>query len=322
MKTKELLQCPVCRDGAATRVEIGPAWHLRRCSSCGTVYAPEYADPDELYVDGYRSAGPALLEGGTPVAELSAAGRGLDIQDPTFQRYLARLAGRRLDILAKARRPPGKLLDVGCGTGEFLAVARARGWTTVGVDPVADAVEICLTQRGLDVRTGRLQDVGLPERTFDVVSASHVLEHMPMATEFLALVARWARPGGLVLVEVPNFRSVQRRAMGSSWPGLRPLEHVVYFTADSLRRAFTEAGLSPVAMRTPSYVGPPQDLGYALGDLGQSRLRPLLLPLCRRATGDGGPVPSAAVWAALRAIDALYDRLRIGMVLVGIALVP
>lgn len=322
MKTRELLHCPVCEGAAASRLEMGPGWHLRSCASCGTVYAPEYADPDDLYVDGYRSAGPALIEDGALVEELAAAGPGLDIQDPGFQRYLARLAGRRLDILAKATRPPGTLLDVGCGTGEFLAVARDRGWNVTGVDPVADAAEFCRAQRGLDVKTGLLQDVGLPERAFDVVSAAHVLEHMPKATEFLAMVARWARPGGHVLIEVPNFRSVQRRTMGASWPGLRPLEHVVHFSADSLSRAFTNAGLTPVVMRTPSYVGPPQNLGYALGDLGQARLRPLLSPLCRRPAGDGGPVPTAAVWAALRAIDAAYDRFRVGMVLVGVACVP
>jgi SAM-dependent methyltransferase len=251
---------------------------------------------------------------------LADAGPGLDIQDPTFQRYLAGLAGRRLDILAPAAGRAGALLDVGCGTGEFLAVARARGWAVKGVDPVADAAEFCRDRRGLDVRTGLLADAGFPQASFDVVCAAHVLEHMPKATEFLELISRWARPGGHVLVEVPNYGGMQRRAMGVAWPGLRPLEHVVHFTARSLRVAFVRAGLVPVAVRAPSYVGPPQDLRYALADLGQSRLQPLLAPLCRRR--GAALVPTAPLWALLRAIDAVYDRCRVGMVLVGVARVP
>jgi SAM-dependent methyltransferase len=324
MRTHQLSHCPVCGSSAAVRLGVGPAWHLRNCVACGTFYASAYADPDDLYVDGYLCAAPPLLVDGEPVADLAAAGPGLDIHDPTFQRYLTGLARRRLRILQRAARPPGALLDVGCGTGEFLAAARHRGWTVAGVDPVADAAAFCREERGLDVRTGLLQEVGLPPASFDVVCASHVLEHMPKATEFLELLSRWARPGGHVLVEVPNYRGVQRKAMGADWPGLRPLEHVVYFSSDSLRTALVRAGLTPIVMRAPSYVGPPQDLHQALGDLGQSRLQPLLSPLCRRPRGGDDELvfPTAALWAALRAIDALYDRFRVGMVLVAVGRVP
>src|SRR5205807_2082657 len=147
---------------------------------------------------------------------------------PTFQRFLDHAAAIRLGIVERAQRGTGTLLDVGCGSGEVLRVAERRGWTATGVEPVAESAKIA-QQRGLDVREALLDDAGLPEHSFDVVTAFHVLEHMPDGVGFLRMLARYARPGGLVVVEVPNWRSFHRRRGGSHWPGLRPLEHVAHY---------------------------------------------------------------------------------------------
>ena len=93
-----------------------------------------------------------------------------------------------------------------------------------------------------------------------MVSAFHVLEHVPDSVGFLRTLGRWARPGGHVMIEVPNFNSVQRRRLGSDWTGLRALEHIVHHTPTTLERAFREAGMEPVLVRSPVYVGPPQSL--------------------------------------------------------------
>ena len=112
-----------------------------------------------------------------------------------------------------------------------------------------------------------LEESGLPERSYDVVSAFHVLEHIPDSRAFLRTMARWARPGGFVAIEVPNFASVQRRRLREGWSGLRPHEHLVHFTPATLRRTFRAAGIEPVLVRSPAYVGPPQSLDQALWDL-------------------------------------------------------
>src|SRR5207302_1496715 len=170
----------------------------------------------------------------------------------------------------------GRLLDVGCGTGEVLLAARARGWTAQGVEPERTGAEVARA-RGVDVRVSPLEQSGLPERSFDVVSAFHVLEHMPDSRAFLGTLARWARSGGFVTIEVPNWRSVQRRRLGADWPGLRPGEHLAHFTPETLRRALKEAGIEPVLTRSPVYLGPPQGLGHALDDLVRhGRYRTLL----------------------------------------------
>jgi SAM-dependent methyltransferase len=310
----EMTACPVCATRAATDVDLGDSQLLRRCASCATVYAPRHADASEIYADGY-------LWG-----KCGAFGSPATTRTPTFQDYLARVSLRRLGLLEAVTGRLGALLDVGCGTGEFLAQARSLGARTTGVEPVEDAARFSREQRGLDVLTATLEESGLPEQQFDVVSALHVLEHMPESVRFLETLARWTRPGGHVLIEVPNYDGMVRRRRLSNWPGLRPLEHIVHFTPATLRTAFARAGLEPRSITSPTYVGPPQTLEFALDDLALDRERwsRALAPTCRRAQRDGGParIPTRLTWAPLRTIERVYDRRGRGTVVLGIARVP
>jgi CBS domain-containing protein len=128
-----------------------------------------------------------------------------------------------------------------------------------------------------------------------------------------------------VVIEVPNWRSVQRRRLGADWPGLRPLEHVVHFTPDTLVRTFRGAGLEPELVRSPVYVGPPQSLDDALNDLVRhGRYRRLVEPFTRPEGENGSArrVPTRTGWALLRATGAVYDRAGVGAVVVCVGRVP
>lgn len=312
MKVLPLPACPVCQGQDFATFDLGGGNLLRRCRACQTVSTSEYADPAEVYVDGYMFG--------------EAGDFGLDVRHPTFQQYLARVARRRMDFIEKASHiAGGSLLDVGSGTGEVLEAARERGWRTQGVEPERTAAEMA-EGRGLAVEVAMLEDSGLPERSYDVVTAFHVLEHVPESESFLRTLARWARPGGFVTIEVPNFNSVQRRRLGQDWTGLRPLEHIVHFTPDTLARAFRSAGLEPVFVRSPAYVGPPQDLHHALTDLVRhgKKFRRIIDPLSPVRQVDGEPVrfPSRAGWALLRAVEAVYDRAGVGAVAFCVGRVP
>jgi SAM-dependent methyltransferase len=308
MEILEMPACPVCGTEQFRHFDLGAGNRLRRCTVCDTVSVEDYADPSEVYVDGYMFGG--------------AGPFGLDVRAPDFQRYLLRVAHRRVRMLERASgRRGGRLLDVGSGTGEVMLAARERGWSAQGVEPERTAAQMA-AERGLDVAVASLEQSGLPERTYDVVSAFHVLEHIPDSRAFLRTMARWARPGGLVAVEVPNFASVQRRRLREGWMGLRPREHLVHFTPTTLPGAFRAAGIEPVRVRSPAYIGPPQTLDQALWDLVRpaGRLRRLLAPLCRVRQGDDGPAahPTAPVWAVLRLIEAAYDAAGAGAVVICI----
>ncbi|HEY1360075.1 MAG TPA: methyltransferase domain-containing protein [Thermoleophilaceae bacterium] len=310
MKVLELQQCPACGGTDFLAFDLGGGNWLRKCRTCETVSAREYADPAEVYVDGYMFG--------------QAGAFGLDVTHPVFQEYLLRVARRRIALIEGATGARGSLLDVGCGTGEVLFAAREHGWQVQGVEPERTAAEMT-RERGIPVEVAPLEDSGLRERSYDVVTAFHVLEHVPDSRAFLRMLARWARPGGHVAVEVPNWGSSARRRHGNNWSGLRPLEHLVHFTPKTLLRTFRAAGLDPVLSRSPVYLGPPQTLEHALDDLVRhGRFRKVIEPLSpyRQVNGDSVRVPSAAGWKLLRAVEAVYDRAGTGGVVLCVARVP
>lgn len=307
MKVLELSVCPACGGQEFRGFDLGGGNYLRRCLACDTVSAAQYADPSEIYVDGYM---------------FGQGGRfGLDVRDELFQRYLLRVAGRRIAMIERATGgKPRSLLDIGSGTGEVLLTAQERGWRVQGVEPERTAAAMA-RERGLPVEVAMLEDSGLPERSYDVVSAFHVLEHVPDSRSFLRTLMRWVRPGGHLVIEVPNFDSVLRRRFGPDWVHLRPLEHLVHFTPRTLTRTLQAQGLQPVSVRTPAYVGPPQTLEQATWDLARpGRYRSALKPISRGQNGTHHP--GSAAWAILRATEALYDRAGVGTVVFCVASVP
>lgn len=316
MRTVALRACPVCGAATAdaTPLDLGAGADAhRRCRSCSALLATRFGDPEEVFTDGYFDAG-----GPT----------GVDIAHPRMQAALAEIGAARVEAVERvAGRPPGRWLDVGCGSGELLAVAARAGWDAVGAEPMAEAATRARDDRGLDVRAALLEDAGLEPGSFDVVSAFHVLEHQEDGRAFLRSLVAMARPGGHVVVEVPNAWSVLRERAGDRWIHLRPLEHLVQHTPSSLRRVLGSAGLEVVALRSPSWLVSGHTLDEAVANLGLGlRARGALRtgsPSREVLPGVRAPVPAAGpAGAVLRAVDAARDRRSRGMVLLAIARVP
>lgn len=220
-----VLRCPACGSERARALEVGPV-ALRRCRGCGLVHATEVDDPADVYSDDYLTASSAY---------------GPDTTDPVVVAIGRAAAGRRLELLER-RISAGTLLDVGCGSGEALDIAVGRGWAVIGVEPVP-ASAARAAGRGHDVRVGTIDEVDLGSGGFDAVVASHVLEHVLDPVGFLGSLAGKVRPGGALLVEVPNWSHRTRRHTGPDWDQLCPGEHVSHFTPKTLRATMRRAGL-------------------------------------------------------------------------------
>lgn len=161
----------------------------------------------------------------------------------------------RLALLVGAFRPlfrrRGRLLDVGCGTGELAAYFAGRGWRASGVEPSAGAVAAAAT-RGIEMHHGTIEDAPWPPATFDAVTFNHALEHVPDPLETLRHARRLVRPGGVVLVSVPNFGSWQRRVFGGRWFQLDLPRHLQHLDRGSIATLARDADLEVVALRTSS----------------------------------------------------------------------
>ena len=144
-------------------------------------------------------------------------------------------------------RPPGRLLDVGCGDGKYLAWMARQGWQACGVDPNAPAPIAAAAH--FTIQNAGLLEAGLPPDCFDAVTFWWSLEHMAEPLAALREAFRVLRPGGKVIVGVPNAASFEARLFGPHWFHLNTPVHLSHFTAASLTVALRRAGFTVERIR-------------------------------------------------------------------------
>lgn len=123
-------------------------------------------------------------------------------------------AADALDRIQQHVQPPGRLLDFGCGWGFFLSVARERGWEPYGLEPLPGHAVYARARFGVNVITDVLRDDTFPPDSFDAITAFQVFEHLPDPASNLARLHRILKPGGLILIEVPNIDTWSVRLLG------------------------------------------------------------------------------------------------------------
>jgi SAM-dependent methyltransferase len=148
---------------------------------------------------------------------------------------LNRLQARRGDQIHEANgERAGAVLDIGCGRGLLLDELRKLGWTVAGTEISDAAARFARDVLQLDVKVGDLRHLHFEEGAFDAVVLWHVLEHVDDPTSLLREVHRLVRPGGFVLLAVPNFGSIEAKLSRAGWFHLDVPRHVSHFTPETL----------------------------------------------------------------------------------------
>jgi 2-polyprenyl-3-methyl-5-hydroxy-6-metoxy-1,4-benzoquinol methylase len=154
------------------------------------------------------------------------------------------------------RPEPGKrLLDVGCGGGDFLALQRHLGWDVAGLDPDGEACKAARAKHGLTVHHGDLETLDLGRAEYDVVTSFHAIEHMERPFEFLERALRLVKPGGRLLVVTPNGTGVGHRVFGASFADLLPPRHLYLFSGKVLAQRAEAAGARVLSCRSTARRG-------------------------------------------------------------------
>ena len=143
----------------------------------------------------------------------------------------------------------GRLLDVGCGNGSFLAFMQGLGWEVIGIEPDPEAARIAQEHFGVDVFMGTLEDANLPKGTFDAITMHHVIEHMPDPLSTLRRCFQLLRPRGKLSVVTPSIKSLGHQLFKKSWLAIDP-RHLVLFSPSTLRQVVMDVGFHVLFCRT------------------------------------------------------------------------
>lgn len=218
-------KCSVCGTSDAapysTPVDYitGEPFTVVRCTHCGLVYVhpqPPVADLGRYYPQGHQQAKPAAYE------QMDAKAR--------------------VDFIEHFVEPKqGCALDVGCGKGLFLQGLRERGWQVFGTE-LSEISSGHARSLGLTVYTNTVENAPFEAGTFDLITLFHVLEHLPRPQDTLATLFPLLRPGGTLLIEVPNIGSWYARFFGDDWFHYDVPRHLFHFNPATLRRIISNAG--------------------------------------------------------------------------------
>jgi 2-polyprenyl-3-methyl-5-hydroxy-6-metoxy-1,4-benzoquinol methylase len=138
--------------------------------------------------------------------------------------------------------PKGRLMDVGCGNGGTLSLAAELGWNATGLEIDLAAVKAART-RGLNVIQGTYEELDNHKNKFDCVMCSHVLEHVHDPLNFLIKLSACLRPGGVLLLSLPNSKSHVRQQFGRDWRGLEAPRHIAIPAQEKIKTLLFHYGL-------------------------------------------------------------------------------
>jgi len=177
----------------------------------------------------------------------------LDIEDERWRlmRWVRRRNIRKYrQVVEKfSARVPGRVLDIGCSTGIFLAEMKEAGWDAYGVELNPNAAEYARSHFGLDVSIGTLEEADLDKDTFTAVTFWDVLEHTRDPQETLCRVHTLLNNKGILIMTVPNYDSWDRHLFKRYWVGYDAPRHFYVFPRPVLSRLLSQAGFEVLRMR-------------------------------------------------------------------------
>ncbi len=230
----ETVVCNNCGEQKFTVALTGPDWlhglpgsfTLVRCQGCGLLYLNPRPVGEELAA--YYPSDYEAHIGTRKMGWLKQLEYDYGIQ----KRYRG--------IMRYTR--PGRMLDIGCATGDFLAGMEDRGWEVMGIEPSEQASRYARETLGLNVQTASLEEAQLDDNSLDLITMWNVLEHLPDPAQALGRIARALKPGGLLVFAIPSLRSYDVKWFKKYWAGYDLPRHLYTFPEGVMEQMVSRQG--------------------------------------------------------------------------------
>ena len=224
-----MIPCDLCGSGSFLPGLNCEGFGYVRCAHCGLVQMNPQPDKNEVRQRYGEAFGKDYLS-----YELENEAAFLELQ------RLA-LADAGFEELEKKLFQP-RILDIGCATGALLVFLHDLGWHVTGVE-ISPSAEYARNERNLDVKSLPLEENSFPPECFDVVLASHLIEHLNNPRSFLDETHRVLKPDGRVFITTPNICGFQARLLGGRWRSAI-FDHLYLFSVRTLKAMLRESGFA------------------------------------------------------------------------------
>ena len=229
--------CPICKGESFSpflscidHTVSRETFQLVTCSACGFRFTNPRPKEDEL--GKYYKSEDYVSHSNTKKGFINY----------TYQAVRKYTLLKKLQLISKYFKT-GKILDIGCGTGEFLSTCKSAGWQTIGIEPDAGARKMAIDNYGLDIKEeDELKN--LESESFEIISMWHVLEHVPNLNERIEEIKRLIKPGGIIIIAVPNCSSLDAKIYKENWAAYDVPRHLYHFTPNDISTLFSNHGLN------------------------------------------------------------------------------
>jgi len=228
-------QCPVCGNetfspylNCVDYLISQKAFTIQQCTKCQ--FRLTNPRPDFSEIGSYYKSDQYISHNDKGGGIISSVYRGV-------RSYTLR---QKLQLVNRLKNGPGRLLDVGCGTGAFLETCQHGGWAVAGMEPDPDARLVSEKKIG-GVIAPNLSSVST-DKPFDVITLWHVLEHIPDLAPTIQLLHSLTTANGTVLVAVPNSNSYDAQFYKEYWAAYDVPRHLHHFTPSTIEPLFQQHG--------------------------------------------------------------------------------
>jgi len=244
MEEKYLLNCPVCENKNWDKVYHIGAWDIEECKTCG------FAKINPMPSRDNRKLCYSEEEVVTRNTKKKSFSRNIS---RAMKRFFGKVTKRNkseifYNKLRKHLPPKSKILDIGCGDGSFLQLAKNQ-FNCAGIEISEYLASLAGRIDGVDIRSGNFLSTDFGGETYDAITLISLLEHLDDPLDALRKCFSLLNKNGILLLKTVNYGCLNRKIKKEKWTGLRPPDHVVYFTPHSLSRILEKVGFSKIKVK-------------------------------------------------------------------------